>query len=468
MRQITFLPSFSEWQKFARQALAGDVEPGSVVWEELHGGQPALGMFDEPVEPAPASAFRVPRAFVELARRVACHRNPERWALLYRTLWRLTHGEPHLLEIAVDPDVHLLQRMDKAIRRDVHKMRAFVRFREVSHGGAAWFVAWFEPGHHIVELNAPFFRDRFAAMHWSILTPDRCAHWNGDELSFTAGVPKSEAPSEDDVESLWVTYYGSIFNPARVKTHAMQAEMPKKYWKNLPEAAAIPALLHEAPARVEEMIARSHRKSDGEYAPAPAPETASLEILRQAAACCTACPLYRNATQTVFGEGAEDAELVFVGEQPGDQEDLAGHPFVGPAGQLLDRALLEAGIDRERAYVTNAVKHFKWEPRGKRRLHAKPGAREIAACQPWLQAELRAIRPRVLVLLGGTAAQSLLGKGVRVLRDRGKITPSEFCERTLVTVHPSALLRAPDEMARQRGYEDFLADLRLAAEALAT
>ena len=165
--------------------------------------------------------------------------------MLYRLLWRLTHGEPQLLEISVDPDVAQAHDIEKSVRHDIHKMRAFVRFREVEHAGEKWYVAWFEPQHHIVEQNAPFFVDRFASMRWSILTPDRCAHWDGKELSFTAGVPRSEAPDEDEIEDLWRTYYANIFNPARVKVHAMQAEMPKKYWRNLPEATLIPALLHE-------------------------------------------------------------------------------------------------------------------------------------------------------------------------------------------------------------------------------
>jgi DNA polymerase len=194
------------------------------------------------------------------------------------------------------------------------------------------------------------------------------------------------------------------------------------------------------------------------------PDTRDLQALREAAAGCTGCPLFRDATQTVFGEGPRRAEIVLVGEQPGDQEDQRGRPFVGPAGRLLDRALAEAGIDRGKAYVTNAVKHFKWEPRGKRRLHAKPGAREVAACRPWLLAELRAIRPHALVLLGSTAAQSLLGSKVRVLRDRGTVRESEHCPRTLVTVHPSSLLRATDEESREKNYAEFVRDLRAIAE----
>lgn len=190
------------------------------------------------------------------------------------------------------------------------------------------------------------------------------------------------------------------------------------------------------------------------------------EKLRAEAKHCRACPLWENATQTVFGEGRIDSRLVMVGEQPGDQEDLSGHPFVGPAGKLLDQALKEAGIPREEAYVTNAVKHFKWEPRGKRRLHQKPNSREMAACKPWLEAELLVIRPAVLLCLGATAAATVLGSSVRVLRDRGRVLASEYCEQTLVTVHPSSLLRAPDEESRREGMELFVEDLRVVARLL--
>jgi DNA polymerase len=203
-----------------------------------------------------------------------------------------------------------------------------------------------------------------------------------------------------------------------------------------------------------------------EWHPAPAPATDDIDTLQRAARDCTACPLYRNATQTVFGEGSPDAPLVLVGEQPGDAEDRAGRPFVGPAGKLLDRALAEAGIDRAATYVTNTVKHFKWEPSGKRRIHRKPGARDMAACRPWLEAELRIVRPRVLVCLGGTATLAVLGRQVRVLRDRGKVFESDFCPRTLITVHPSSLLRSPDEESRAENYARFIADLRIAAKLL--
>ncbi|MDQ3198725.1 MAG: UdgX family uracil-DNA binding protein [Verrucomicrobiota bacterium] len=471
VEQISFLPTFARWQAVTRRALQSDLPPAEIAWEEIGEDQPALQLFDEAETPPSTSAgsqIRVPKRFLPLARRVALHRDPARWPLLYRLLWRLTHGEPHLLEIAVDPDVAQATDFEKSVRRDLHKMRAFVRFREVAHGAEKWFVAWFEPAHHIVEQNAPFFADRFASMRWSILTPDRCAHWDREALTFTAGVLRAEAPGADEMENLWRTYYANIFNPARVKVHAMQAEMPKKYWRNLPEAELIPGLLREAPRRVETMMEKSAAKKSAagdEWRPAPVPETASLTKLREAAATCTACPLYKNATQTVFGEGPKKAAIMLLGEQPGDQEDLSGKPFIGPAGQLLDRALEEAGIDRESVYVTNTVKHFKWEPRGKRRIHQKPGARDIAACRPWFEAELRVVRPGVLVCLGSTAAQALFGSSFRVTRERGKVLAVELAPRVVATVHPSSLLRQSDETARKREYALFVDDLRVALRA---
>jgi DNA polymerase len=190
------------------------------------------------------------------------------------------------------------------------------------------------------------------------------------------------------------------------------------------------------------------------------PERPTLEKLRAVAAACTACPLYKTGTQTVFGEGLSTARAIFLGEQPGDSEDKIGRPFVGPAGKLLDRALEEAGIDRKLVYVTNVVKHFKWTARGKRRLHEKPNAREIAACRPWLEAELAVLKPEVLVCLGATAAQALLGKSFKVTQMRGEILSHELAHAIMATVHPSSILRAPDEESRHREMELFVRDLR--------
>jgi uracil-DNA glycosylase len=194
------------------------------------------------------------------------------------------------------------------------------------------------------------------------------------------------------------------------------------------------------------------------------PDRPTLPKLRAAAAGCTGCHLYTLGTQTVFGEGSADADVVFVGEQPGDQEDLAGRPFVGPAGRVLDEGLVAAGIDRSKVYVTNAVKHFKWEPRGKRRIHQKPNWAEMTACRPWLEAELAVVQPDVLVCLGATAAQSLLGRQFRVTKMRGVPVESELAPSVMATVHPSSILRAPDEAARQEAMRDFIRDLKAVAK----
>lgn len=206
---------------------------------------------------------------------------------------------------------------------------------------------------------------------------------------------------------------------------------------------------------------------------APVPDTSNLPKLREAAAGCKACDLWKTGTQTVFGEGLKSAEIVFVGEQPGDKEDLAGKPFVGPAGRVFDEGLDAAGIDRRLAFVTNAVKHFKWEPRGKRRIHKKPRISEINACRPWLEAELRAVKPQVVVLLGATAAQSIMGPQFKLMQNRGKLlqTPGSVgrdlpVERVVATIHPSAVLRAPDSEGRRAAYESLVADLKVVARAL--
>ena len=196
------------------------------------------------------------------------------------------------------------------------------------------------------------------------------------------------------------------------------------------------------------------------------PDTTSIRKLSAAAHECRGCDLYRNATQVVFGAGPQDARVMLVGEQPGDQEDRQGAPFVGPAGALLDRALEDAGIPRDQVYVTNAVKHFSWEPRGKRRIHKKPRASEIKACRPWLEAELRAVKPAILVCLGATAAQSVLGSQFKLMQNRGRLQTSDIASRVVATIHPSAALRAPDPEGRRAAYEMLVGDLKIVAKEL--
>lgn len=464
MKQVRFHPSFQEWQRWARYALQENWPPEAMDWEEIANDQLGFSLFDKveaPPELKQQSQFLVPKKFITIARRVACHRPPV-WSLLYRVLWRLTHQEPHLLQVTVDKDTRALEENDKAIRRDIHKMRAFVRFKEtLLESGENWFVAWFEPQHHIVEMNAKFFVDRFTNMLWSIFTSYQSVHWNKKELTFTPGIDQPKGLN-DEVESLWKTYYANIFNPARVKIKAMQKEMPRYYWKNLPEATLIPQLLQKAPERVEVMMIKSRAKEiPEEFQPAPVPESKNWNMVRKSAEHCRACPLWKNATQTVFGEGPRTARIMLVGEQPGDQEDIQGKPFVGPAGQLLARALEEAKIDRDKIYVTNAVKHFKWVPKGKRRIHKKPNTREIAACQPWLEAEIGIVQPELIVCLGATAVQAVLGSEIKVTQNRGHFFSSKWAKKVLVTIHPSALLRLRPQMNRETEYQRFVQELAL-------
>lgn len=456
---LTAPDDFDGWRAAARRLAVAGVDPADVAWQV---GEQSVDLFGDTPLPAeqPGAGFAVARAFVDLAEKAILHSEPARFALLYALLCRL-RGQPGLMEDKADPLLRRVDALAKAVRRDIHKMRAFVRFREMADEGGERFVAWFEPEHHIVRANAGFFVRRFASMRWSILTPDLSIHWDGATLNEGLGAQRSDAPDGDPVEALWQGYYAAIFNPARLKTGAMLSEMPKKYWRNLPEAALIPDLIAGALAREAAMIATTS------VAPRRPDDIATAwAALREAAMGCTRCPLHGPATQTVFGEGPLDAPILFIGEQPGDQEDLAGRPFVGPAGQLFDTALAQAGVDRSRAYVTNAVKHFKFERQGKRRLHQSPDAGEIEACRWWLKQEIALVRPRLIVALGVSAARAMLGKAVTIGATRGTPIPLADGAEGWVTVHPSYLLRLPDAARRAEEHARFVAELRMVGERL--
>ena len=454
---------FDAWRDAARGFAAADVPPDDIVWQV--GSTPAdlfATAAEETVPPPVPGALSVPRAFIDLARSVVMAAEPERFALLYTVLHRLRR-EPKLMEDHADPLIRRLEVIAKTVRRDIHKMRAFLRFREVADDdGASRYVAWFEPDHHTVRANAAFFVNRFASMRWSILTPEVSLHWDGTTLSEGPGASKSDAPDGDPTEEVWKTYYASIFNPARVKVGAMLKEMPRKYWKNMPETALVGQLIAGAQARESGMISQSRE------APTIGDNVqAAWAALRDEAAACTRCHLYKHATQTVFGEGPVDAQMMFVGEQPGDQEDLAGTPFVGPAGQVFNRAVAAAEIDRARVYVTNAVKHFKFEQRGKRRIHAKPDNGEIQACRWWIEQEQMLVRPKVTVALGATAGRSLFGRTVTIGRERGQALRLPDGGEAWITVHPSYLLRLPDPAQKEDEFARFVEDLKKAKAAAA-
>lgn len=448
---------FDAWRDVARQAVLAGIPPERIVWilpGVYDGDLFANGSGTLPKPPFDAPGANVSRPFIELARKAVLHSDPQRFALLYRLLWRL-QTTPRLMEDAGDSEVGKLHDLARAVRRDIHKMRAFVRFREVTDGQDGRFVAWFEPEHHILRANAAFFVDRFTTMRWSILTPEGALHWDGESLSEGPPANRADAPSGDDMETLWRTYYASIFNPARLKVGAMLKEMPRKYWKNMPEAALIPELVAGAQAREAAMV------DQGKTLFEETPPT-SLGAIAEQIQACRRCPIGCNGTRAVMGEGARHAGLMVVGEQPGDVEEQMGRPFVGPAGRLLRSHLEEAGIDEARAYVTNAVKHFKFVPRGKRRLHQSPTAGEIDTCRWWLESERKIVRPRLILALGASAARSMLGKTVSVQKVRGEPLPLDDDSELWITTHPSYLLRLQDE-GKAVEEKKFAADLRRVA-----
>ena len=514
--------AFDQFRQRARALLAAGVPPGAAqgTWggcvDGARRGAADLFAADSSVTVHPSavgggSSPAVPRSFIALARRVVLHSAPGRFDALYALLWRLVH-EPGLRHDPLDADLLRLRQMARAVQRDAYKMRAFVRFRPVQDHGATdvtepaqdvtLHVAWFEPEHDVLEAVAPWFARRFAGMRWAILTPRRSVRWSPghQRLHFGHGAERAQAPAADAGEALWLTYYRHIFNPARLNLPLMRQHMPRKYWANLPEAAAIADLAAEANERTAGMLAQAAHQSDGatslqnqellapdEQALAPVftPETravaatikatpitfvarppppapATLGGLHAAVQACAACPLSACATQAVNGAGPLRARLMLVGEQPGDQEDLAGQPFVGPAGQLLNQALAQAGLDRGELFLTNAVRHFKHELRGKRRIHKTPGQREAAACRPWLLQEIELVQPIALLALGAIAARALLGPGVTLAEARGRWWPGPGGRPVLVTWHPAALLRLPPERKRD-GWRQWLADLRTAS-----
>jgi uracil-DNA glycosylase len=445
VRRVEISPAFDSWRDAARALLAARVDPADIVWDD---GIETFLPFAEP-EKSECSSVRLPQRFLEIAERVSAHRGTERWSLLYQIAFRLLYEDKQLLQVVIDDDVHRLHELDQEVRRDVHKMHAFVRFKLAGDA----YIAWYRPDHQILRLAVPFFVDRFRSMQWSILTPDESVYWNGSETIFGPGVGRDAAPEGDALESLWRTYYRSMFNPARTNLKKMRADMPSRFWNDMPELRDVPQLVSAASSRVGSMI---HDQRSATSAGAFLPAERDIDSLRLAASRCEGCPLHERATQTVFGEGPVRARIVMVGEQPGDQEDRRGRPFVGPAGEVLDRAIEAAGLDRSQIYMTNAVKHFAWIERGKQRIHRTPRQIEVTACRPWLDAELAAIDPELIVALGATASRSLLGSSFRLMQQRGQFHKMKTGRRVLPTIHPSAVLRV--DYTSQDSYFQMLVD----------
>ncbi|WP_103333658.1 UdgX family uracil-DNA binding protein [Pseudotabrizicola formosa] len=471
--RLPLIGTVAAWRGHVRQLARRSVPPEAVLWQVGEGGadlfaaDPPGG--DGPVPDPSVPPLTLPREVIGAIETALCHSDPQRFARAYALALRL-FGKALRWGDRSDAPLRRLLDQEKAVRRDIHKMHAFVRFRDVTPPDATRraFAAWFEPEHAIVEAAAPFFARRFGDMDWVIATPSLTARFEDGLLTF-APTAHHAPPPEDATEKLWCTYFASIFNPARLMVSAMTSEMPKKYWKNLPEAALIPDMIRAAPARARGMqeamptLELAHVARLRPQRPALTADV-GLEDLKPALDACRRCPIGACATQGVPGEGPRHAPLMIVGEQPGDAEDLAGRPFVGPAGQVFDRCATAAGLDRAKVYVTNAVKHFKFQPRGKRRLHERPTQDEISLCRWWLDLERQAVKPGLLVAMGATAAAALTGDGTRLTSRRGRLETTADGSPVLITLHPSYCLRLPDRAAQVRAETQLTDDLRLALQ----
>ena len=471
MQHVTLplIGTVAAWRKAARGLLASGVT--EVLWQ-VGDAAPDLFATPAPAVVGPGPALALPKDAIAEIETALCHADPERFARAYGLLRRLAVGDLRWGDRA-DPAMRKLMEQAKTVRRAIHKMHAFVRFREVAgEGNRRAFMAWFEPDHPVVEAATPFFARRFGDMDWAILTPQITASFVDGALRHDQTAPGTAMP-DDATEGLWRTYYANIFNPARLMVDAMTSEMPRKYWKNLPEAELIPGLIRSAGTRAAAMQAAApstpsprlliQARAMVQRSLTAAP-TGGLAALRAEAARCNRCPLHGPATQVVFGVGPQDAPLMIIGEQPGDTEDLTGIPFTGPAGQLFDDEARAAGLDPTQAYVTNAVKHFKYLPRGKRRIHQRPDAGEVTACRWWLDLERAAIRPHLILAMGATAVASLTGTGKGILTRRGTVEALADGTPLFITVHPSWILRQPDPEQQVEERSRFRSDLRKVAE----
>ena len=399
---------------------SGSPPPGS--------GASAVPTGDPPSESA---SFQVPRALVSLASLALQARDPDRFGLLYSLLWRVNAGEK-LLQDDTDPDLLTLRQMALAVRAEAHRMRTNLRFLPVPEGQGSRYLGWFEPAHFVLPANAQLIVRRFPHLALSIVTPDGAAHWDRSSLLFGAGL--RHVDDDAALQAWWQTQHEVLLRQATTDVSIPEAEALDEVPRPPDQPALGPVVLHHEP-------------------------DPGLRQSADQARSCQRCPLHQAATQTVFGEGPADAAVMFVGEQPGDQEDTIGRPFVGPAGQIMDRAMQQAGLDRRDVYITNAVKHFKFTPRGKRRIHQTPEVPEIQACSFWLDIERAHIRPRLVVLMGGSAARAGLGRAVTISRERGRPIRTADGHTLFVTVHPSFLLRVPDPAAKAREYDAFVRDL---------
>ncbi|SAL03190.1 UdgX family uracil-DNA binding protein [Caballeronia ptereochthonis] len=466
MKSIILDPSFAAWRTAARDLLMEGARPEEVLWRESDASATVFGTIEPPppgsVDPNAKKPVKIAREFLAMLETAACYRAPDRWPFLYKALWRWTQGD-RAVASPQDADGHRLHRMIETVEAEESEMRKVLRFRHRDASlGPPEFISWFEPVHDLLEHAAMHFATRMGSATWMIATPHGAAFWDGallrvdrtsepeeKPMDFGETAMSGEAVSGDAIEALWLAYYESTFAPAQANAAEMASHMPVRYWKSPQNECADPALISRAdpysrrdrhprnvPPEMEVAINTDLEPIKGTMLTEPP----SLDA-------CRRCALWRNATQAVPGAGPADARVMLVGEQPGDHEDREGKPFVGPAGKLLDEALAEAALERESLYLTNAVKHFKWEAHGDERTHLAPAQREREACRYWLDEELRRIAPKVVVALGATALKALTGHRTALSEYLGKTI--EHQGRIVVpTYHPSYLLRLTDEKVR--------------------
>jgi DNA polymerase len=419
------------WRHAARAFVLTGVAPSDLSW--------TVGGTNDAVPNADGN-FTLSRTLVALAAQAFQVREVERFALLYTLIWRAHRGELTLSD-EDDPDLRIAKRWALAVRADTHRMRTQIRFLLVTPSDRPHFLGWYQPDHFVLEANARLLARRHQANRFTIVTRDGSAHHDPDGLRFGSGL---QHPGDDEtLLAWWESHYETILLTANAGGGLPEAEDLDEDPRPLDRPPIGPVVLPES-------------------------QTGATRTLAREARGCERCSLYAPATQTVFGEGPLDATVLFIGEQPGDQEDVIGRPFVGPAGQLLDTALEEAGLDRRRIAITNAVKHFKFAPRGRRRIHQPPSPQEIEICRFWLDAERTAMSPKLLVLLGGSAGRAVLGRPVTVTRERGRPLQLPDGSTAFLTVHPSYLLRQPDQASRDREYATFVRDLQMVRELISS
>lgn len=459
-----------EWRRAAGALLGSGLAPSEVQLLTEN----ETGLFVEPL-PMRDPPVSVNPAFRKLLHLLLYATSSERHEIAYGVLWRMTHGEPHLLSQPGDPLTARARLLEQAVRREAHKTKSFVRFKTAEDGT---LVAFHRPTHRVLRLVQDFFCERFAVERFTIMTPHESLHWDGARAQFGPGTVSRRAgrtnsrphplpsASDDEAEGLWLTYYAAIFNPARIKTRAMKAQMPMKHWPTLSETRLIPTLIKEGPARVLSMEAQCPTS-----ARSLALATQTLDDLQDGLRSCDVCPhrLSRNqgcvlrSDRAVPGSGPAQPRLVIVSEQPDVADKGDAHPVLGTGGEVLERALRRAKIRQDEVWLTNAVKHAHYETTAaSERRYLRPRPDTIERCRPWLERELRLLGPAPVVCLGRSAALSVLGRRARVSEARTGSFTGLGDRATRVTHHPAEALRRPED--RRRIEKELTEDLLSAAE----